>query len=116
MKFTEAIIFDQNVAETGLIFGNVETYRFHCNYRAVSSTDSLKYEVTIDGPTHDAEEFVNWDDGMELNFFTDDSFSVPMSPRSLKVGNRFYFSIDWREEFSDEMPVVYHANKENSKN
>ena len=90
---------------------NLETFRFYCNYRASSTTDTQNYEVVLDGPHHDAEQFVNWDGGMELDFFTDQSFSESTSPTSMTIGQRIYFSINWKENFSDEMPVVFYASK-----
>ena len=99
MKFTEAVVFDEFVAETGLTVDDVETFRFHCNYRAKSSTNKEQYNVLLNGPYHDAVGFVDWDGGLELEFFSNEFYHNPISTLSLSVGQTFFFGINWKEEW-----------------
>lgn len=107
IKFVEELEF---VAATGVVFfGEVGKFKYTCNYKATSSTNSMQYEVINRRIGNEAEQFVTWDNGMNINFYTDNTFTTKMSPHSLIVGNRFNFEVDWLETFTSSMPVVFYA-------
>ena len=58
-----------------------------------------------------AEQFVNWDGGIDLKFYSDEKFDEKISPHSLVVGSTFYYAIEWAHVFTAAMPVQFYATE-----
>ena len=95
-----------------VFFGFVAEYTFKCNYKsstATTSTNDQEYQVEVRAVGNEVEKFVAWDNGMNINFFSDATFTTEMTPNSLIVGNQFFYQVQWVETFTADMPVVFYA-------
>jgi len=112
IKFTEEIAFNKADAHGGgLYFGDPGSFTFHCNYRASTSTSDEGYQVEVRATGQDVENFLTWDNGISINFYSTSDFTTKMNPQSLIVGERFNFELDWEETFTTEMPVRFYPEK-----
>lgn len=107
IKFTEKLVFEP--AAGAVVFGNIGEFTFACNYKTESSTNEMLYEVVVRKFGNLAENYLTWDNGMNINFYDDTTFTNTMNPQSLIVGSMFNFEIDWAETFSTEFPVIFYA-------
>ena len=48
---------------------------------------------------------------MNLNIFSDETYTTQLSPHSLIVGNRFHIEIEWMEQFTAAMPVRFYIDE-----
>ena len=107
IRFSQELTFAEPSMD--VFFGTTGVFTYKCNYKATTSTDEEEYGVEVRAVGKEVEKFVAWDNGMNINFFSDDTFNTAMTPNSLIVGERFFYEVEWSETFTEDMPVVFYA-------
>ena len=76
-------------------FGEIGHYRFNCHYKADASTSESDYNITVLAKTDEVDQFVTWDDSINMAFYSDQNFKTTVKTTSLLVGQTFFYQISW---------------------
>ena len=76
-----------------------------------TTTAEDTYEIVVRATGVELSNFITWNNGIGLNFYSNNTFTTKMNPSSLTVGSFFHFELDWLDTFTSNMPVKFYASK-----